>query len=224
MLKKINLNNSTLIFAGILFILVGISFGFLEYFDQKKDKVFLAMNLKLYENEKPEIINDDNNKTPEGNIDIPEEPKDPVDDPIENPDNRYNFIGIIEIPKISVKRGFLDINSPYNSVDYNITVINSSKMPDYENGNLILAAHSGICNICYFNDLYKLSLGDSAYIYYNNIKYIYNIVNIYEVEKTGVVKIERDYKKNTLTLITCTRNTNNKQTVYILELVSKENY
>ena len=38
-----------------------------------------------------------------------------------------------------------------------------------------------------------------------------------EVEKDGTVAIYRDYNKNCLTLITCTRNSNTKQTVYILE-------
>ena len=93
-------------------------------------------------------------------------------------------------------------------------------MPDEENNNLILAAHSGSCSYCYFNKLYKLQKGDSAYISYNGKEYKYEIVKIYEVEKDGTVAIYRDYSKNTLTLITCTRNSDTKQTVYILELVN----
>ena len=50
-----------------------------------------------------------------------------------------------------------------------------------------------------------------------NIKYSYKIVDIYEVEKDGTVAIYRDYSKSVLTLITCTRNSDTKQTVYILE-------
>ena len=52
------------------------------------------------------------------------------------------------------------------------------------------------------------------------IKYEYKIVDIYEVEKDGTVAIHRDYSKNGLTLITCTRNSNTKQTVYILEEIN----
>ena len=56
----------------------------------------------------------------------------------------------------------------------------------------------------------------------NSYKYIVN--DIYEVEKTGTVAIYRDYSKKVLTLITCTRNSNTEQTVYILELVDKQEY
>ena len=42
--------------------------------------------------------------------------------------------------------------------------------------------------------------------------------NIYYVEKTGTVQIKRNTKKTTMTLITCTKNNDKLQTVYILEL------
>ena len=88
---------------------------------------------------------------------------------------------------------------------------------EFENGNVILAAHSGDCAYCYFDKLYKLSKGDDVFITYADVKYSYKIVDIYEVEKTGTVAIYRDYSKKVLTLITCTRNSKTKQTVYILE-------
>ena len=99
-------------------------------------------------------------------------------------------------------------------------MINGSTMPNEENNNLILAAHSGDCPVCYFENLYKLVIGDKAYITYKNVKYQYKIVDIYEVEKDGTVAIHRNYEKNCLTLITCTRNSNTKQTVYILEIIN----
>ena len=73
-----------------------------------------------------------------------------------------------------------------------------------------MAAHSGDCPVCYFEKLYKLRKGDKAYIHYNSVKYEYEIVDIYEVEKDGTVAIYRNYDKNCLTLITCTRNSNTK--------------
>ena len=131
----------------------------------------------------------------------------------------YNYLGILEIPKINLKNGFYNLNSIYNNVDSNVTIINGSTYPDEENNNLILAAHSGNCSYCYFDNLYKLELADKAYLQYKNKKYTYEIVDIYEVEKDGTVAIYRDYDKNCLTLITCTRNSNTKQTVYILEQI-----
>ena len=218
MSKRINLNNSTILLVGIILIAIGISVGFIEYFKAKKEKVFSDMNILLYESEKPELI--ESEEQLEEKIEqspVEEEKKE------ESKEFVYNFIGILEIPKLYLRRGFLSLDSRYNNVDYNITVIKGSTFPDEENNNLILAAHSGPCSICFFNNLYKLSIGDSANIRYKNILYSYKIVNIYEVDKDGTVPIYRDYNKNVLTLITCTRNSNTKQTVYILELYSKQN-
>ena len=44
--------------------------------------------------------------------------------------------------------------------------------PTEENNNLILAAHSGDCPVCYFENLHKLNLGDIAYLNYKNIEYL----------------------------------------------------
>ena len=95
-------------------------------------------------------------------------------------------------------------------------------MPNVENGNLILAAHSGTSHISYFKNLYKLTTNDQFYILYNNLKYVYNIANIYTVPKTGQVEIQRNLNKTVATLITCTKNDDTTQTVYIGELIRKE--
>ena len=65
-----------------------------------------------------------------------------------------------------------------------------------------------------------MQIGNDVYITYHGKKYHYQIVNIYDVEKTGTVKIQRNYDKTTLTLITCTKNDDTKQTIYIAELVA----
>ena len=216
MSKKVKLKNSTVFFIGFLIILIGITMGFYQYFVEKKNKAFLDMNILLYENEMPENVDEVENIDKEEPKD--DEIKEPI--PLEPSEPKYEFVGTLEIPKINLKGGFLDLGSRYNNVNYNITVINGSTFPNQENNNLILAAHSGICSVCYFDNLYKLVIGDIAYVSYNNIKYEYKIVKIYDVEKAGKVAIYRNNNKSTLTLITCTRNSNTKQTVYILELVS----
>ena len=222
MLKRIKLQNSTLILIGILLVLSGITIGFSDYFKSKKDKAFSDMNILLYESEMPEIIESDEEieerqKQEEPEVSEPQLGENPEDDNKNENEYTYNYIGVLEIPKLNLKRGFLDINSWYNNVDYNITVIKGSTFPDEKNNNLILAAHSGPCSFCYFDSLYKLSIGDVAYVTYNGYKHSYKIVNIYEVEKDGTVAIYRDYSKSVLTLITCTRNSTTKQSVYILE-------
>lgn len=138
--------------------------------------------------------------------------------------SNYNYIGVLEIPKINIKRGFLNIKDKGNNVNKNLQVIKGSDMPNVKNGNLIIAAHSGNSYISYFKNLYKLSNEDVVYVYFNNIKYTYKVVGKYDAEKSGKVTIHRDNKKNTLTLITCSQTDKTKQIVYILELESEENY
>lgn len=216
MLRKIKPQNSTLIIIGIVIIITGFIFGFYEYFKERKNKTFSEMNILLYENEIPENKSEIEKEKNEENTELEEKNE-------ENSSNKnqisFNYIGFLEIPEIKLKRGFFDLESKYNNVDKNITLIKGSTMPDTQNNNLILAAHSGNCSYCYFDKLYKLENGDKAYINYNGKRYEYKIVNIYEVEKDGTVAIYRDYSKNVLTLITCTRNSDTKQTVYILELI-----
>ena len=90
-------------------------------------------------------------------------------------------------------------------------------MPDVKGGNLIIAGHSGTGPLAFFNDLYKLNKKDRIYVYYNNKKYAYKIVNIYKQKKTGKIKLYRNKKKTTLTLVTCTNNNKNTQTIYVAE-------
>ena len=205
MLKKIKLKNSTLLLIGGLIVFIGIFIGCYEYLKEKKENTFSSMNIKLFENEQPEIIVEEVIETEKSEIKQEEK------------NNVEKYLGVLEIPKIKLKRGFFNIDNEHNNVDENVTVISGSTLPNEINNNLILAAHSGDCSYCYFDNLYKLSLDDVAYVYYNNFKYSYKIVDIYEVKKDGTVAIYRDYDKNVLTLITCTRGSNTKQTVYILE-------
>ena len=221
MLRKIKFHNSTILLIGIILILTGIIIGFYEYFTQRKNEIFSDMNILLYENETPSNIESGEElEVLEENI-VEEQPKEnnSSEEIQQNVETKYDYIGILEIPKINLKRGFVGLNSKYNKVNYNITVINGSTYPDKNNNNLILAAHSGVCSVCFFDRLFNLSIGDVAHITYNNVKYTYKLVNTYEVEKTGKVAIYRDYNKKVLTLITCTRNSNTKQTVFIFELI-----
>lgn len=207
--------STVLLFALVIFLLGIYLIGY-NYLVGKKEKIYSSMNLLLFEDESPEEMEE--KIVPS----IDEENGEDKNEIITNKNISYNYIGTIEIDKISLKRGFLDISSPYNNVDRNVTVIQQSSFPNVDKGNLILAAHSGNCSICYFDKLYKLSVGDKAIVYYKNYKYSYKLKSIYNVPKTGEVEIRRDPSKTVLTLITCTHNSDNEQTVYIFELSKKE--
>lgn len=216
MLRKIKLKNSTILLIGLIFIILGICIGLFEYFTERKEKIYSDMNIRLYESEEPSVIYSEEEIKSDNEENNEIEENEPTND--NSSGEKYDYIGILEIPKINLKRGFLDLNSRYNKVDYNITLINGSTFPEEENNNLILAAHSGACSVCFFDKLFNLSINDSAYVYYKNTKYSYKLVNTYEVEKDGTVAIYRDYNKKVLTLITCTKNSDDKQTVFIFEL------
>ena len=109
-------------------------------------------------------------------------------------------------------------NAEANNVSTGIYTLPVSNYPNVKNGNLVLAAHSGSANISYFKTLWKLKVGNTASIKFNGNTYTYVIKDIYLVPKTGVVKIKRNSSRTTLTLITCTKNDEAHQTVYILEL------
>ena len=211
-----NSQNKIIVVIGTLLIVSGIMILSSNYFNEKLGNAYSHMNSLLLANEEiveiPEEVDTIDEST--SLIEKEEETKVYVD-----PYEKY-YIGSLEIPKINLNKGFTSLDSPYNSVNKNIEVVKKSSYPDKEKGNFILAAHSGNSYLAYFRNLYQLTIGDKAYVNYKNKKYTYKIVNIYEQEKTGKIAIYRDLDKSTLTLITCTKNSHTKQTIYILELES----
>lgn len=215
MLNLFKLNNkikkSHILLVGSFFIFVGIISLSWSYLSKIKRDVYEDMKIAMMTSlEREEKVVED--------VPIVEEVSK------EENNNSYvvdysKYLGVLEIPRIGLKRGFYNTDSKYNNIQYNVTMIGGSQLPDVENGNLILMAHSGDAYISYFAYLWMLGVGDHAYVTYNGRKYDYQVVNIYNVEKNGVAVIRRNKEKNTLTLITCTKNNDFSQTIYILELV-----
>lgn len=212
MIEKIKDNLITII--GILLIIISIS---VVMYDNYKDNQKVLENVELVEN----FFEIENNPVEEQKEEVvikDEEDKKTSSSPT------YNYIAVLEIPSIKLKRGLVDYKSKYNNVKYNIQIIEHSQMPDIENSNLILAGHNGTSSVSFFNDLDKLKEDSLVYVYYNNIKYIYKINNNYEVNKDGKVEIIRNRNKTTITLITCKKDSEDKQLVYIGYLVDKVEY
>lgn len=203
---------------GFFLLVIAFVIGTLDYWDTKKIHVWDTLNTKVFFEQNPEEAEELVELTSEQTPEVVDKT-----DTSEETTNNY-YVGMLEIPKINLKQGFAAFGSPYNNIDKNVTILPTSVYPDVELGNFILAGHSGQGSLAFFNELYRLKNGDKAIVYYKNVKYTYEIVNIYEQEKTGVISVYRDYTKNTLTLVTCTNNKKDKQTVYIANLVSKESY
>ncbi|MEG2342240.1 MAG: sortase [Bacilli bacterium] len=209
--KKLDKKSRLLLVVGFLLFIIGVgiytgNIYYNHYLDMQDDKQVEDFLDNENNDDQEAIVNDDGE----------------VQEVDNTPTATYDYIGVLEIPSIGVKRGFLNINDKNNVVNKNIQVIEKSDMPDIKNGNLIIAAHSGSGRVSYFKNLYKLATSDTAYIHYNGVKYTYSVVNRYEVEKTGEVVIKRNNDKTTLTLISCSQTDKTKQIVYILELVGQE--
>ncbi len=210
------IKKSHLLIVGSFLVFVGILVMSWNYLLKIKDEVFSDMNIAMAEID----IVDNNTDVID---DVPIANNLPVDSGNETKQqqtiNYDKYLGVLEIPRIGLKRGFYNTDSKYNNIQYNVTMVKGSTLPDVVNGNLILMAHSGDAYISYFAYLYRLQIGDFAYVTYSGNKYKYQIVNIYEVPKNGVVRIIRNYDHTSLTLITCTKNNDTTQTIYIAELV-----
>lgn len=200
---------------GVIFIIIGLSFLLKDYIADKREKVFSAMNLELTE---LLAVNDQ-----EETEVVEEAPVEPTKEEVQTTTPVYEpYAGILEIPKIGFSKGFYKKESSLNNVKFNIKILSQSNYPDEDKGNVIIIGHSGNYNNSYFGNLYQLEIDDTATIQYNNKKYTYKIVNIYTDQKDGTVTIYRDETKNCLTLITCTKDDETTQTIYIFELVSIE--
>lgn len=202
--KKRRISPSVLAALSAVTILIGGFFLSYNYIQSKKITAYDYMANVFYINNDDIFMEEDGVKREEVGIE---------NEPVTN-----DYIGYLNIPKINLTKGFLDIRSKENDVDKNLFVVEGSSYPDVERGNFIIAGHSGTGWNAFFNDLYKLNKDDIATVTYKNKIYSYKIVNIYTQPKIGTIAIYRNYNKTTLTLITCTNDNSTTQTIYIAEL------
>ena len=212
MKRKINKNNilssNIVSLISAIVIVFGLFLIFYNFINKKRLVAYDYINEKF------------NTKVEVENI-VSSDEKEEEEEEEENTDNDLeHYIGYLEIPKLGFNRGFYNIVSPENTVEKNIQVIEGSKMPNKKNGNLIIAGHSGTGWKAFFNDLYKLNIGDQAIVTYKGHKYTYQIEDISKQAKTGTLTIKRNRNKTTLTLITCTNNDSTTQTIYVAGLVN----
>ena len=193
----------------MLSFLIALLFFLYTYISNKK----IEKNINEYIEQTSVIQNEEQNEIVEVQDDDKEETK----------KKTLNYKAIIEIPSINLKQGIVDVTKNFNSLYYAVSADSSSNYPD-EVGNFILYAHSGNCNYCYFKKLKNVEEGDTVYIYYNGVKYHYEIYDIYNIDKTGKAGVIRTDTEHYVTLITCLQGTNDKQVVYIGKLVDSTNY
>lgn len=198
-----------------IIVIIGIIILTSEYFNSKKIAVYDYMNEVYYNVSETDVEK----------ININEDEKDNSEETsykFDKEEDKSIYIGYLSIPDINLKKGFTTKESKYNTISKNIQILSASDYPDKENGNLIFAAHSGNSSVSYFNKLYLLNKGALIYVTYNDTSYTYKITEIYTVKKSGTIEIKSNKDKSNITLITCTKNDNTTQTVYLGELINKE--
>ena len=211
MLKRLSKNAK--ITLSILLILLGVGLILFNYFESIKHNVFNYQNIRLMEQQirieeeleeiiVPDIVNEE-----------------PTTTKVED-DKLDNYIGYLSVPDANIKRGFVSLDSKYNSVKYNVMLIEGATMPDVEKGNLILAAHRGNSSVSFFDKLLNVSIGSYAYVTYNNRVYKYELKNTYDEPKDGMLTIKRNADASCLTLITCNKTDKKTQKIFNYELVS----
>lgn len=131
---------------------------------------------------------------------------------------KINYIAVLEIPSISLKRGLVSFDNKFNNVNYNIEILNDS-LNESDDGNIYLAAHSGNSEVSYFKNLYKVNISDDVYLYYNGTKYKFIVDEIYEENKNGSILVEQDNTKK-LIMTTCSKE-KSKQLIVVCVLIDK---
>ena len=220
-LLKVNnkIKKSHTLLIGSLLIFVGVIALTWNYLAKMRDEVYSEMKIAMMDKDIPKNVTEADVVDTAPIADNVNEQTKPKEQEQYYEIDYSKYTGVLEIPKIGLKRGFYNVGNRYNNIEYNVTMVSGSNLPDVVNGNLILMAHSGDAYISYFAYLYRLNIGDMAYVTYRGRKYQYKIVNIYEVKKNCIVTIRRNENKTTLTMITCTKNNDHTQTVYISEQV-----
>ena len=134
---------------------------------------------------------------------------------------KENHIGKLIIEKINLNNLLYPINSSKNNIEQNVTILKNSEEPSNNNSIMFIAAHSGTGKIAYFKNLDKLQINDIIKLEYKNIKYTYQIKDIWEVKKTGTINVE---KENNIQLIltTCSPNKKNYQLIINSIQIKKE--
>lgn len=209
--KKVN-KSHLIIVGSFLLIIIGLSIIGLKHYNLYRSYQEEQVMIENFIDEQKNVPINEVYVEESVVVETKEEPK--SEEKVSTP----NYIAVLEIPKINMKKGLFDKDSSNNNVDKNIQILKESDMPDKINGNFILAGHSGSGRIAYFKNLNKLEIGDIAYVYYNGGRYGYKLVNSYEIDKTGKANIIRNANKTTMTLVTCKHNTE-KQIIFIFEIM-----
>ena len=102
--------------TGVILIIGGTLVFLTDYIKEKRDVVFSEMNLTLSSIMLDNKLNNSNNNEIEDTIDNTEDEEEQID----NSYTYEEYLGIIDIPKIELYKGFYNKNSNLNNVKFNL--------------------------------------------------------------------------------------------------------
>ena len=136
-----NIKKSHSLLFGSLLIFTGFVIVTWDYFLKMTDEVYSDMKISMMDDStNNEVIIDNNlqnlvdnnsnenaNTNTNTNITVEQQP---VYNPPAVDYSKYH--GVLEIPRIELKRGFYNIDSKYNNIEKNVTMVEGSSMPDID--------------------------------------------------------------------------------------------
>ena len=124
MLNQFKLSNrvkkSQVLTIGSLFIFIGFIFLTFNYFLKLRDEVYSDMKIAMMDDEPVKIENVVEEAPVLENVEVEEEK------PTNYVVDYSKYFGVLEIPKIGLKRGFYNVDNRYNNIQYNVTMANGS--------------------------------------------------------------------------------------------------
>ena len=130
------------------------------------------------------------------------------------PINTNDYYGKLIINKINLNEELFPIGSNENTIERHVSILKDST-----DDLMIIAAHSGIGPIAYFQELDKLELNDEIILIIEDNKTIYKVKDIWEEKKNGYISINKENTKQ-LILTTCSPNKEGFQLV--INCIKKE--
>ncbi|MDO5568769.1 MAG: sortase [bacterium] len=127
------------------------------------------------------------------------------------------YLAVLEIPKIDLKTGVVMSSKDYSTMNRNVSIYPTSDMPNYKYGNTILFAHNGTSKVSYFRNIDRLEKDDVIFIYYDEIKYSYKVIDKYYVKENSKEPLMRKDDKSIITLITCKKGNNRYRLIIVGE-------
>ena len=127
-----------------------------------------------------------------------------------------------EVQDNSIVIAKIGINSNYNIVrlddDVNgIVMYDECGRPNISGSNTVIGAHSGIGPNALFNNISKLEKDDLINIVYDNIEYVYSVIEVKVIKDSDVYVLD-DTGESILTLLTCKFGDVGKRIVVISKL------